>query len=135
MTEFKFWLLLLYILYVIYTILQYNTIQLKFKCYLIICKIWQNIRKWWINDNKLKIILKIKKKDELRRIPVPPHRMAPLRKNWEKIVTTVVENMKMQIRMNTKKKCVELKVFYILYNNRILNILKKKRPFKKLLIF
>ena len=83
----------------------------------------------------MKIILKIKKKDELRRIPVPPHRMAPLRKNWEKIVTTVVENMKMQIRMNTKKKCVELKVFYILYNNRILNILKKKRPFKKLLIF
>jgi RNA-binding protein PNO1 len=49
------------------------------------------------------------KKDEKRRIPVPPHRVTPLRNNWEKIVTTVVENMKLQIRMNTKKKCVELK--------------------------
>jgi RNA-binding protein PNO1 len=49
------------------------------------------------------------KKNEIRRIPVPPHRMTPLRNNWEKIVTTVVENMKLQIRMNTKRKCVELK--------------------------
>ncbi len=45
----------------------------------------------------------------MRRIPVPPHRITPLRNNWEKIVTTIVENMKLQIRMNTKKKCVELK--------------------------
>jgi len=49
------------------------------------------------------------KKDEKRRIPVPPHRLTPLRNNWEKIVTTVVENMKLQIRMNTKKKCIEIK--------------------------
>ncbi len=40
---------------------------------------------------------------------MPPHRMTPLRKNWEKIVTTIVENMKLQIRMNTKRKCVEMK--------------------------
>jgi len=32
------------------------------------------------------------KKDEKRRIPVPPHRMTPLRNHWEKIVTTVVVN-------------------------------------------
>jgi len=49
------------------------------------------------------------KKTDIRRIPVPPHRMTPLRNNWEKIVTTVVENMKLQIRMNPKRKCVELK--------------------------
>jgi len=49
------------------------------------------------------------KKNDIRRIPVPPHRMTPLRNNWEKIVTTVVENMKLQIRMNPKRKCVELK--------------------------
>ncbi|EAS03952.2 Pre-rRNA-processing protein pno1 (macronuclear) [Tetrahymena thermophila SB210] len=49
------------------------------------------------------------KKSEMRRIPVPPHRLTPLRQSWEKIVTTVVENMKLQIRMNTKKKAVEIK--------------------------
>jgi len=49
------------------------------------------------------------KKNEIRRIPVPPHRMTPLRNNWEKIVTTIVENMKLQIRMNPKRKCVEIK--------------------------
>ena len=63
---------------------------------------------------------------------MPPHRMAPLRKNWEKIVTTVVENMKLQIRMNTKKKCVELKVNQIIDLNltnlfRIQNS-QRKRP-------
>jgi RNA-binding protein PNO1 len=31
----------------------------------------------------------------MRRIPVPPHRITPLRNNWEKIVTTIVENMKL----------------------------------------
>jgi len=49
------------------------------------------------------------KKTEMRRIPVPPHRLTPLRNTWEKIVTTIVENMKLQIRMNTKRKAVELK--------------------------
>ena len=50
-----------------------------------------------------------KKKSEMRRIPVPPHRLTPLRSSWEKIVTTIVENMKLQVRMNTKKKSVEIK--------------------------
>jgi len=54
-------------------------------------------------------IADLAKKDEMRRIPVPPHRVTPLRNNWEKIVTTVVENMKLQIRMNTRRKCIELK--------------------------
>jgi len=45
----------------------------------------------------------------MRRIPVPPHRLTPLRSSWEKIVTTIVENMKLQVRMNTKKKSVEIK--------------------------
>ena len=50
-----------------------------------------------------------KRKPELRRVPVPPHSVTPLKNNWEKILTTLVENMKLQIRMNTKRKCVELK--------------------------
>jgi len=51
----------------------------------------------------------ISKKVDFKRVSIPPHRMTPLRNNWEKIVTTVVQNLKLQIRMNTKKKCVELK--------------------------
>lgn len=53
---------------------------------------------------------------------MPPHRMTPLKNSWEKIVTTIVvshifdearvfdkENMKLQIRMNVKKKNVEIR--------------------------
>ena len=45
----------------------------------------------------------------MRRIPVPPNRMTPLKENWEKIATTIVENMKLQVRMNTKRKAIDLK--------------------------
>lgn len=37
-------------------------------------------------------------KDDFRRIRCPPHRMTPLRNNWENIVTPTVEHMKLQIR-------------------------------------
>jgi RNA-binding protein PNO1 len=35
--------------------------------------------------------------------------MTPLRNNWETIVKTIVDRLKLQVRMNTKKKCVEIK--------------------------
>ncbi len=50
-----------------------------------------------------------KKKVELKRVPVPPHRMTPLRNNWNVIVKTLVEQIKLQVKMNIKKKCVEIK--------------------------
>jgi RNA-binding protein PNO1 len=40
---------------------------------------------------------------------VPPHRLTPLRHNWEAIVQPVVEYLRLQIRYNPKKRCVELK--------------------------
>ncbi|KAJ3327184.1 pre-rRNA-processing protein pno1 [Gonapodya sp. JEL0774] len=46
---------------------------------------------------------------EFRRIPIPPHRMSPLKQNWMKIYTPLVEHMKLQVRMNTRAKAVELK--------------------------
>jgi RNA-binding protein PNO1 len=46
---------------------------------------------------------------DFRRISVPQHRMTPLRNNWETIVKTIVDRLKLQVRMNTKKKCVEIK--------------------------
>lgn len=40
---------------------------------------------------------------------IPPNRMTPLKNNWEKICQTVVHNMKLQIRMNPKKKTVDIR--------------------------
>ena len=46
---------------------------------------------------------------EFRRILIPPHRMTPLKNNWLKIYTPLVQHMKLQVKMNIKKKAVELK--------------------------
>jgi len=52
-----------------------------------------------LNDNK----------EAYRRIHVPPHRYTPLRTSWPDIYKPVVEQMKLQIRFNPQKRCVELK--------------------------
>ena len=49
------------------------------------------------------------KKTEFRRVPVPAHRLAPLKTNWETILKTLVKHMKLLVRMNTKRRCVEVK--------------------------
>ena len=46
---------------------------------------------------------------DFRRVSVPQHRMTPLRNNWETIVKTIVERLKLQIRMNVKKRSVEIR--------------------------
>lgn len=48
-------------------------------------------------------------KIEQRRIPVPRHRFAPLRQNWDSILKTLVEHMKLQVRMNVKRRAIELR--------------------------
>ena len=48
-------------------------------------------------------------KMEHRRIPVPRHRFAPLKQNWDSILKTLVEHMKLQVRMNTKRRAVEIR--------------------------
>ena len=48
-------------------------------------------------------------KVEHRRVPVPRHRFAPLKQNWDSILKTLVEHMKLQVRMNTKRRSVELR--------------------------
>eukprot|EP01080_Neovahlkampfia_damariscottae_P005759 gene5759-9580_t len=44
-----------------------------------------------------------------RSLRVPPNRYSALKKEWERIYTPIVEKMELQIRMNPKKKMVELK--------------------------
>lgn len=46
---------------------------------------------------------------ESRKVPVPPHRMTPLRNNWTKIYPPLVDHLKLQVRMNLKTKTVELR--------------------------
>ena len=48
-------------------------------------------------------------KQDYRRVLVPMNRMKPLKENWPTIVKALVEHMKVQVKMNTKKKCVEMR--------------------------
>jgi RNA-binding protein PNO1 len=44
-----------------------------------------------------------------RVVRVPANRMTPLRENWMQLYTPIVENMKLEIRMNKKTRCVEIR--------------------------
>ncbi|KAK7205763.1 putative ribosomal RNA-processing protein [Myxozyma melibiosi] len=44
-----------------------------------------------------------------RRVPVPPHRMTPLKNAWPKVYPPLVEHLKLQVRMNIRTKTVELR--------------------------
>ncbi|KAB8336645.1 hypothetical protein FH972_020956 [Carpinus fangiana] len=46
---------------------------------------------------------------ETRSVPVPPQRMSPLKTAWPKIYPPLVQHLKLQVRMNVRKKCVELR--------------------------
>jgi RNA-binding protein PNO1 len=75
-------------------------------------------------------------KNEYRRIPVPRHRYTPLKQNWESVLKTLVEHMKLQVRMNTKRRAVELRVITNNFNllNRPLRLLKTWEPSRRVQI-
>lgn len=58
---------------------------------------------------KLILICFIQVDGEMRRIPVPSHRYTPLKENWMKIFTPLVEHLQLQVRFNTRTRHVELK--------------------------
>lgn len=45
-----------------------------------------------------------------RKVGVPPHRMTPLKRDWIKIYTPLVEECGLQVRMNAGKRLIEMKV-------------------------
>lgn len=51
---------------------------------------------------------------EYRKVPVPPHRFTPLKENWMKLFTPVVDHLKLQMRLNLKTRNVEIKVLWML---------------------
>lgn len=48
-------------------------------------------------------------KREERKVPVPHHRLTPLKNNWTKIFTPIVENLKLNIRFDTKSRVVQIR--------------------------
>ncbi|NXJ80433.1 PNO1 protein, partial [Trogon melanurus] len=46
---------------------------------------------------------------EMRKVPVPANRYTPLKENWMKIFTPIVEHLQLQIRFNLKTRNVEIK--------------------------
>lgn len=46
---------------------------------------------------------------EMRKIPVPSHRYTPLKENWMKIFTPIVEHLQLQVRFNLKTRNVEIR--------------------------
>lgn len=48
--------------------------------------------------------------NQARKIPIPPHRLTPLKKSWLQIYSPLVEHLKLQVRYNTKSKAVEIRM-------------------------
>ncbi|XP_013786026.1 RNA-binding protein PNO1-like [Limulus polyphemus] len=47
--------------------------------------------------------------EEVRKVPIPANRYTPLKENWMKIFTPVVEHLHLQIRFNLKTRMVEIR--------------------------
>eukprot|EP01061_Rhynchopus_euleeides_P013385 TRINITY_DN23389_c0_g1_i2.p1 TRINITY_DN23389_c0_g1~~TRINITY_DN23389_c0_g1_i2.p1 ORF type:complete len:196 (+),score=74.94 TRINITY_DN23389_c0_g1_i2:127-714(+) len=52
----------------------------------------------------------VDKKDELRKVKIPQHRYTALKKAWMEIYTPLVEQCHLEVRMNLKNRCVEIRV-------------------------
>ncbi|KAI6131942.1 hypothetical protein EDD16DRAFT_1533757 [Pisolithus croceorrhizus] len=48
-------------------------------------------------------------KSETRRIPIPPHRMTPIKRDWVNIFSPLTEVLGLQVRMNVQRRCVEIR--------------------------
>ncbi|KAL7629551.1 pre-rRNA-processing protein pno1 [Parahypoxylon ruwenzoriense] len=46
---------------------------------------------------------------QTRKVPIPPHRFAPLKSAWAKLYPPLVEHLKLQVRVNVKQRRVELR--------------------------
>lgn len=50
------------------------------------------------------------KKVEMRKVPVPAHRYTPLKENWTKIFSAIVEHLHLELRFNLKTRNVEIRI-------------------------
>jgi RNA-binding protein PNO1 len=70
---------------------------------------------------------------ENRRVPIPPHRMTPLKKDWINIFGPLTEILGLQVRMNVQRRCVEVRVtlISIILRSKILNLLYRLQNSQK----
>ncbi|XP_014287888.1 RNA-binding protein PNO1 [Halyomorpha halys] len=61
------------------------------------------------SENSLPKKSKVSPNFEFRKVPVPRHRYTPLKENWMKIFTPIVEHLKLQVRFNLKTRNVEIR--------------------------
>jgi RNA-binding protein PNO1 len=54
-------------------------------------------------------------RSETRRVPIPPHRMTPLKKEWVNIFGPLTEILGLQVRMNVQRRCIEIRVRAIFF--------------------
>lgn len=82
-------------------------------------------------------------KAETRRIAIPPHRLTPLKKDWINIFSPLTEMCGLQVRMNTVRRCVEIRVGPLFacvavertdFSERRQNIRRRLEPYKEVLI-
>jgi hypothetical protein len=60
-------------------------------------------------------------KSETRRIPMPPHRMTPLKKEWINIFGPLTEMLGLQVRMNVPRKAVEVRVRIVGFTHNLIH--------------
>ncbi|KAG6910298.1 pre-rRNA-processing protein pno1 [Tephrocybe rancida] len=70
-------------------------------------------------------------KSETRRIPIPPHRMTPLKKDWINIFGPLTEILALQVRMNVQRRCVEARVQQTSKETKDIGALQKGADFVK----
>jgi RNA-binding protein PNO1 len=73
--------------------------------------------------------------DGFRKIPIPAHRYTPLKDQWMKIYSPVVEYLHLQIRFNLRTRCVEIKTSDQTEDIQSLQKAGKRNPRKSSRIF
>lgn len=72
---------------------------------------------------------------EVRKVSIPSHRFTPLKQNWMKIFTPIVEHLGLQVRCNLKTRNVEIRAGENQSPEQSLGFLQKAEDFVRAFIY